>query len=251
MNARLAARSETRRIPSWTAPAVLIAMFAVAIALTVAALAGGWSASGANERMEALSARLGGSSSTDEQAKGDSEEQPGSSRGRGGGSGLSQLLPEGDPGRSAAERIRGRYIFAPKPPERFRAVRGVLGDVVLLQDGSAVGIGDNVDGAVVREIGPEWVRYEYNGEDVVVHLEGADRTSGLSRGRTDIRGPSSARDASERRPRSGAGEAAPRERRSDGQRRTRRLPGIISPEVLERIRQRAGDNVEIIVDEEP
>ncbi|MEM1026617.1 MAG: hypothetical protein AAGJ38_00875 [Planctomycetota bacterium] len=249
MNVRSILPTDLRQTSDWE-PVALLVVCVVAAGFLVLAMAGGWSASAIDERIDALSKRLDVSADTYAEAEPASDQPQPSWPDRRGGSALSQLLPESDPGRAAAQRIKGRYVFAPKPPDRFRAVRGVLGDVVLLQDGSAAGIGDNIDGAVVREIGADWVRYDYQGDELIVYMAGAQRTSGNSRRRAGVRGTRPGGHASPNR-RNAEKRGQSGDQRSQRERRTGRLPGNISPEALERLRQRAGDSMEIIVDEEP
>jgi hypothetical protein len=77
--------------------------------------------------------------------------------------------PEPDElGTAAADRIRGRYLFAPAPPQAFRSPLGVLGDRVLYPGGQSFGVGDNALGATVKAVGPHEVEVEYEGETITL-----------------------------------------------------------------------------------
>lgn len=70
----------------------------------------------------------------------------------------------------AVQRIRQRHLFAPRAPEEFRNVQGVLGDRVLYPDGRSFGIGQNALGATVVAIGSNWVELEHDGQTIIIDI---------------------------------------------------------------------------------
>ena len=92
-------------------------------------------------------------------------------------------LQEDTVGEAALQRILDRHVFNPRPPQRFRSIKGVLGNQVVFADGTAVEAGGTYDGAAVKAIGGDWVELEHNGElvKVNVHGEGGSRGGGGGR----------------------------------------------------------------------
>ncbi len=84
------------------------------------------------------------------------------------------------------DRMVDRYVFASRPEDRFRSVRGVLGDRVFFSSGDSVSVGEEFDGAEVVAVNAESVDFRKNGEDVTVQVQGSggggDRVSGRGGG---------------------------------------------------------------------
>ncbi len=252
MSSVAAISAAAQRMRGWTGYLLLSASALVAFVALAMAAESWWSAARVGDRLDEVAGRLTSARPTDA-APADAE--PGGSRRNEGRRGsASGGLAEDDAGRLAAERIAERYVFAPRPPERFRSVQGVLGDVVMLRDGSTVRIGESVDGAQVREIGGNWVRFHHRGEEIVVDVAGSSGGGRVSPGPGmfpsppggDFRG----RQGGSRPERGNRPSRASRDS-GDGERRSVRLPANVPPEVIERIRERSGDNVEIIVGDAP
>ena len=76
------------------------------------------------------------------------------------------------------ERVEARHVFAPPPAERFRSVRGVLGDRVLFEGGESAAVGEEYDGAEVLGVGAESVRFRKAGEEITVEVGGGPAGGG-------------------------------------------------------------------------
>ena len=73
---------------------------------------------------------------------------------------------------SVRGRIADRYVFAARPEERFRSVRGVLGDRVFFSSGESVSVGEEFDGAEVIAVNAESVEFLKDGEEILVGVGG-------------------------------------------------------------------------------
>ena len=90
--------------------------------------------------------------------------------------------PPGDaPGEALRGRVAERYVFAPRPEDRFRKVRGVLGNRVLFEGGESAAVGEEYDGAEVVRVGAESVRFRKDGEEVTVRVGGGGGGGGEAR----------------------------------------------------------------------
>ncbi|BAM03561.1 hypothetical protein [Phycisphaera mikurensis] len=79
---------------------------------------------------------------------------------------------EDDLGERVGERMRQRFVFGSAPEDRFRSVRGVLGDRVFFEGGESVRVGESFDGAEVLGVGAESVRFRHEGEEVTIDVGG-------------------------------------------------------------------------------
>jgi hypothetical protein len=74
--------------------------------------------------------------------------------------------PAEDPIALAAERVAKRNLFSPPPPTGFQGqIIGALGHKAIFSNGQAGAAGDSVMGAKVLEVGPDWVRIEFEGNE--------------------------------------------------------------------------------------
>ena len=72
-----------------------------------------------------------------------------------------------------AERVRKRHPFSPAPPKKSPPkLVGVLGDKAFFDDGEGCEVDKNYKGAKIKEIGPDWVKIEFEGQDQTLHVYG-------------------------------------------------------------------------------
>jgi len=68
--------------------------------------------------------------------------------------------------------LEKRHLFAPKPGQAFRQVRGVLGDAVVFGSGQVVDVGGSYAGAKVVAVGSDWVELLFEEESIVIGVYG-------------------------------------------------------------------------------
>ncbi len=220
-----------RKLPPWTGRALHVALCVAAAAVVLLSGTRWLSAGQAESRLDDVTARLTDDVETSDpdaaaNAENDDANTPGAEdgpgerrerRGRRGGrdGGDAGGLPDDDPGKAAAQRINERYAFHSRPPERFREIRGVLGDQVLFTHGGAKGVGESFDGAEVIEVGGDWVKLKHNDEEIIVGVTGGQGSYGNAprrprRDRTDNQepdaGPAVAQEAPAETPRARSGQ---------------------------------------------
>lgn len=260
-----------KTLPIWTDRVLHLALCVAAVVIVLFAATRWLSAGQAETRLNTVAARLAEQDADHADGKvpseaetaadrnegetpgGGEEAGPGNGRRRGGGSrgGDNQsTLPDDDPGLVAAKRINERFVFSSRPPQRFRNLRGVLGNAALFADGGAVEVGGSFDGAEVIEVGGDWVKLKYEGEEITVSVAGngsAPQRAGGSQRSANRSGPRPGGEAGQRRGTRGGDRGGRFGGGADGGPRVIRLPAGAPQEIIDRIRERGGDNVEIIV----
>ena len=70
------------------------------------------------------------------------------------------------------ERITKRHFFSPDPPRKKFSdkLMGVLGDTAYFHGGKEVKVGQKHKGATIKEIGPCWVKIEFEGKEQTVDV---------------------------------------------------------------------------------
>ncbi len=77
-----------------------------------------------------------------------------------------------DPPALAVARIKTKNMFiVPEKPD-FRNILGILGDSVLYPGGISLKVGDQHNGATIKEVGSNWVKVEYEGEIIPLGVYG-------------------------------------------------------------------------------
>lgn len=87
---------------------------------------------------------------------------------------------------AALQAVERRNIFNPPAPKGFQGrLTGILGDRAIFNGSQWAGVGDNVMGAKVLAIGPDWVEVEFEGEKRQLKIFGDGFGSGDSGGGDD------------------------------------------------------------------
>jgi len=70
------------------------------------------------------------------------------------------------------ERITKRHFFSPDPPKKKLSAKlmGVLGETAYFQGGKEAKVGQKHKGATIKEIGPCWVKVEFEGKEKTLHV---------------------------------------------------------------------------------
>ncbi len=75
--------------------------------------------------------------------------------------------------------IQDRAIFQPPKPSGFQLqLTGVAGTRAIFTGGQAAGAGDQVGGATVLAVGPDWAQIEFEGETQTLYLFGPREGAG-------------------------------------------------------------------------
>jgi len=70
-----------------------------------------------------------------------------------------------NPDDERAQRITQRNIFAPPKPKGFRGqLTGILGDRAIFNGSQSGKVGENVMGAKILDLGPDWAEIEFEGK---------------------------------------------------------------------------------------
>ena len=77
-----------------------------------------------------------------------------------------------DPADQALARIKAKQMFMKPEKPDFRNILGVLGNRVLYPGGISLKVGDQYNGATIKEIGSSWVKVEYKGEIIPLSVYG-------------------------------------------------------------------------------
>lgn len=152
-----------------TPEAVWVALIVSACVVTLWAGVRWIATRGADARLENIVARLAPPPTVPPQPPTSDDKHGGAPRSPGG---ASAQRPEDPAGQAVVKRILDRYIFNQPPPQRFRQIKGVLGDRVIFDDGRVVSVGEQYDGATVKAIGGDWVQLEHEGQSIVVGVRG-------------------------------------------------------------------------------
>ena len=121
----------------------------------------------ASDEMTQLSARLealGPAPATDD------EEEDGDA---------SEKAADKAPGDDDVQRITQRNIFSPPKPGGFQGrLIGILGDAAIFQGNKQARVGEQIAGATVKEIGPDWVKLEFEDKPLTLNVFDPSKISG-------------------------------------------------------------------------
>ena len=140
-----------------------LALLVVAALVSLLGLRGWWHGATVTSRVESVAHRLEQAVTEQPESKPESAQPGGPDRHGTDGNGSKEA---NDPGTLAVQRINQRHLFAPKPPDQFRNIQGVLGDRVLYAGGQSFAVGENAMGATVKAVNSEWVEFEFKGETI-------------------------------------------------------------------------------------